>query len=116
VRRSWENEPSRYEAIFEEIGEIVEQARQVIQTGQPWALGKLMDANHAFLQQLSVSSIELDRLVDASREAGASGAKLSGGGKGGNMIALVDTARAEQVTRALLDNGAVGVIMTVIGA
>jgi mevalonate kinase len=116
VRRSWENEPSRYEAIFEEIGEIVEQARQVIQTGQPWALGKLMDANHAFLQQLSVSSIELDRLVDASREAGASGAKLSGGGRGGNMIALVDTARAEQVTRALLDNGAVGVIMTVIGA
>lgn len=116
VRRGWENEPSRYEAIFDEIGGIVERARQAIQTGQIGSLGKLMDANHAFLQQLSVSSIGLDRLVDASREAGASGAKLSGGGKGGNMIALVDADRAEQVTQALFDNGAIGVIMTVIGA
>ncbi len=54
------------------------------------ALGPLMNDNHQVLQQMDVSSPELDTLVEAAREAGALGAKLSGGGRGGNMIALVE--------------------------
>ena len=48
-----------------------------------------MDENHALLQEIGVSCPELDALVAAARAAGALGAKLSGGGRGGNMIALV---------------------------
>ena len=49
-----------------------------------------MDENHRLLQEIGVSCPELDALVAAARAAGALGAKLSGGGRGGNMIALVN--------------------------
>jgi mevalonate kinase len=73
-----------------------------------------MDANHALLQHLTVSSPELDRLVESARSAGASGAKLSGGGRGGNMIALVEKDRAAQVAEALMSAGAKRTIVTEI--
>ena len=52
-------------------------------------LGYIMDEAHEVLSSLAVSSPELDRLVAAARRAGAAGAKLTGGGRGGCMIALV---------------------------
>jgi mevalonate kinase len=75
-------------------------------------LGVLMDENHALLQQMTVSSPELDHLVDTARKAGALGAKLSGGGRGGNMIALVDPEIAENVSLALKEAGAKNTIIT----
>jgi mevalonate kinase len=56
----------------------------------------------------------LDHLVDAARNAGALGAKLSGGGRGGIMIALVVQLRAESVAEALLSAGAKRAIVTEI--
>jgi mevalonate kinase len=56
----------------------------------------------------------LDKLVIAARDAGALGAKLSGGGRGGNMIALVEQARAESVAGALISAGAKRTIITEI--
>jgi len=61
---------------------------------------------------MTVSSPELDRLVSAARSAGALGAKLSGGGRGGNMIALVNANLAEPVARSMLEAGAQRVIIT----
>jgi len=62
---------------------------------------------------MGVSSVELDRLVTAARNAGASGAKLSGGGRGGNMIALVeDKADAEKVAQAIMSAGAKQTLIT----
>ena len=54
------------------------------------AVGRLMDENHAQLVEMTVSSADLDHLAGAARAAGALGAKLSGAGRGGNLIALVD--------------------------
>jgi mevalonate kinase len=112
VRRLWQAQRGFYNALFEAIGGLVRAARHALEHGQPELLGRLMDANHTLLQQLTVSSPELDRLAAAARKAGASGAKLSGGGRGGNMIALVDAHRAEAVSAALLDSGAVHTIIT----
>ncbi len=75
-------------------------------------LGGLMDENHALLQEIGVSCPELDALVAAARSAGALGAKLSGGGRGGNMIALVTDEMAPQVADTLRAAGAVNVIVT----
>jgi mevalonate kinase len=61
---------------------------------------------------LTVSSPELDKLVDAARKAGALGAKMSGGGRGGNMIALVAPDLAESVTRSMQEAGAKNIILT----
>jgi mevalonate kinase len=86
----------------------------VLASGQPDALGSLMADNHALLQDLQVSSPALDRLVQAAQQAGALGAKLSGGGRGGNMLALVASETREAVAAALLAAGAVRVIHTVV--
>ena len=90
VHRLWENDRPRWEGIFTQVGQIVDEARHAIEYGRIKELGQLMDQNHALLQQMTVSSPELDKLVQAARGAGALGAKLSGGGRGGNMIALAD--------------------------
>jgi mevalonate kinase len=60
---------------------------------------------------MRVSSRELDALVEAARAAGALGAKLSGGGRGGNMIALVDESNADAVAAALQAAGATNTIV-----
>jgi mevalonate kinase len=61
---------------------------------------------------MTVSSTELDTLVTAARQAGALGAKMSGGGRGGNMIALVKPDTADTVSRSLQEAGARNTIIT----
>ena len=103
VRQKWINDPERYDQIFKSIGEISKNAMELIQTGSPAMLGSLMDENHSLLQSLEVSTPELDNLVNAARKAGALGAKLSGGGLGGIIIALIEEGGdqiAEEVTQA----------------
>ncbi len=116
VRAAWQAEPERFERLFAAVGRIAEEARGAIEAGRPAVLGGLMDENHALLQQMGVSCPTLDRLVAAARAAGAAGAKLSGGGRGGNMIALVqDEAQAAYLARALEAAGAVRTIIATIG-
>ena len=114
VRRLWMNDKSRWETIFDKIGEVAFTARRAIEAGKPEVLGELMNENHTLLQKLTVSSPELDRLVEAARDAGALGAKLSGGGRGGNMIALVELENAEVISSALREAGARNTILTQI--
>ncbi len=101
VRQRWQADPAHYEALFDQIGGLVEQARQAIEAGLVAALGALMDRNHALLQEMGVSTPELDGLVQAARQAGACGAKLSGAGGGGSVVALVQPERAAAVQAAL---------------
>jgi mevalonate kinase len=112
VRRLWMHDKAGAETLFDKIGEIAFTARRAIEAGKSELLGELMDENHALLQTLTVSSTELDHLVEAAREAGAIGAKLSGGGRGGNMIALVKPDVAESVSLALKETGARRTIIT----
>ncbi|HSD83362.1 MAG TPA: mevalonate kinase [Anaerolineae bacterium] len=114
VRQGWESDRAWYEARFDQIGAIVQQARSAIESGAIDQLGPLMDQNQALLRELDVSSVELERLISAAQRAGASGAKLVGGGRGGNMIALVDDHNVAAVTAALKNTGAVSVIVTEI--
>jgi mevalonate kinase len=112
VRKAWQEEPERYEGMFDVIGEIVFQARNAIESGRIETIGMLMNENHNILAQLGVSSPELDHLTTAAREAGAMGAKLCGGGRGGNIIALGTQENAPIISRALEDAGAVQTITT----
>lgn len=112
VRQLWMNDKARWEAVFDGVADVSFAARRVIEEGWVDMLGTLMDENHALLQQMTVSSPELDRLVEAARSAGALGAKMSGGGRGGNMIALVDAEMAETVARSLEEAGAKNTIIT----
>jgi mevalonate kinase len=114
VRSLWEADRPRWEQVFDAIGEIASKARRAIEAGNWRVLGALMNENHVLLQELSVSSAELDVLVHAARAAGALGAKLSGGGRGGNMIAVIEDENAEAISAALTAAGAAGVIITTV--
>jgi mevalonate kinase len=112
VQKAWQEETERYEHLFDKIGDISQAARKAITAGLPSEMGPLMDQNQDLLRQASVSSPELDRLVQAAKSAGALGAKLSGGGRGGNMIALVEEGTASAVMQALQAAGAVRTLLT----
>ncbi len=115
VRRGWQAEPQRYERLFAALGSLTRAARQAIEGGHPRRLGPLMNEAHGLLREMGVSSPELDRLVQAARQAGALGAKLSGGGRGGNMIALVPPEGAEAVLLAMRKAGAARVLTSEVG-
>ncbi len=114
VRRQWQADTARFEAIFAGCGRIARQARQAIESGDVVQVGRLMDENHRLLQEMTVSSAALDGLVLAARQAGALGAKLSGAGRGGNMIALVTMEGETAVSQALQQAGARSVLTSVI--
>jgi mevalonate kinase len=115
VRAVWQANPKKYEHLFAAIGDIVKSARQFIEGGNPEGLGRLMDENHALLREIGVSSPELEQLVLSAKDAGALGAKLSGGGRGGNMIALVPMALATQISSAMRSSGATHTLISQVG-
>lgn len=115
VRVGWEQDRARYERLFDGIAALVGKARQAIEQGSVALLGEHMSENQELLRALHVSSPEIERLVDAALGAGAGGAKLSGGGRGGNVIALVDSLAVETVCSALQAAGANRVIVTKVG-
>ena len=99
------------------IGDIVRKGEAVLGTGDHERLGELMDFNHGLLSALGVSSRSLDSMVWAARDADAHGAKLTGAGGGGCIVALDETDDAltalkytpgcEDVFRAELDTDGV---------
>ncbi len=115
VRRAAEADPEGYAALFATVGEIANHARDALARGDARRVGTLMSENHALLQKMEVSCRTLDTLVQAAHEAGAWGAKLSGGGRGGNMLALAANAEAaEAIAVALQRAGAVRTIITTL--
>lgn len=112
LRKLWEADKPKWESLFDEVAELVSAAKIHIERGTWKELGWLMNRNHVLLQEMTVSSPELDRLVTAACKAGALGAKMSGGGRGGNMITLVTPDMAEAVSRSLIEAGARSTIIT----
>lgn len=90
------------------LGDLAEQAKHYLETNQPEPLGTVMSQAHTLLADLGVSSTDLNRLVEAAMNAGALGSKLTGGGRGGCMIALAGSEEeAKVISKALEDAGAV---------
>ena len=108
--------PEPHTALFRGIGALVEQGFKALETGEIELVGTLMDRNHGYLQELGVSIDELDALVDIARSAGALGAKLSGAGAGGFMIAAVTPTTIDDVATALREAGAIHTLSTQVHA
>lgn len=114
VRERWQRDREAYNRLFDAIGAVVREVRRLLEQGDQRRLGAALDHNQALLARLGVSSPELERLIGAARDAGALGAKLSGGGGGGIMLALVERDRRDQVERALLHAGAARVTAAIV--
>ena len=100
VRTAWEGHKTRYEAIFEQMGQLTRAATEALGNARFQELGQLMNLCQGYLNALQVSTPELEELIHLSRANGALGAKLTGGGGGGAMIALCPDAQ-KQVAEAI---------------
>lgn len=109
VRRQWQAKPDYFDSLFGRCGRLAQRARVALTAGNLLELGALMTLNHVQLRRMTVSSRELDDLVDNALRAGAHGAKLSGAGRGGIMLALVDSENETAVQDALEATGAASV-------
>lgn len=96
---------SRYPRVIDYVmkaaREIASRAIDALRDGDLETLGDLMNINHALLCGLGISDESLEWLINAARRAGALGAKLTGAGGGGCMIALAENERLEQVLEAI---------------
>lgn len=108
VRQLREFQTEFINGVLEAIGNFVYKAMDAIKNKNVEELGRLMTYNHYYLNQLEVSNSRLDRIVNAAWVAGALGAKLTGGGMGGCVIALTHTAdEAQKVEEAMKAAGAI---------
>lgn len=80
--------PEKYNPIFNQAENVAFAGRKALEAYDLKKVGELMNENHRLLQEIGVSSRELDILVDLARKQGAFGAKLTGGGGGGCMVAM----------------------------
>ncbi len=96
--------PQVTKRVFDLIETIVDQAVDHLEHGRLPEIGDLMNFNHGALSALGVVSSENERMVSLAREAGALGAKVTGAGFGGAMIALAP-GRGDKVQAALRDHG-----------
>lgn len=93
--------PSIIKPLLKIGGKIALRAVKALETGDLYALGELMNINHGLLCAVGVSDVSLERLVYAARGADALGAKLTGAGGGGCMIALTKPNKCGQVVDAI---------------
>lgn len=105
VRRWLDKQPRRRMAYFEAIGTLARTAIPLLERGEWAELGRLINLNQLLLEKIGVSCPELDALIDAALNAGAWGAKLSGSGGGGIMVALTPAEARQDVVRAIIAAG-----------
>ena len=89
VARFKEARPGHFSDLIQEAANLGRNARLALESGDGVGLGAVMDQGHALLQRVGVSNDRLDEMVAFCRLQGALGAKLTGGGGGGCMLALV---------------------------
>jgi len=105
VRHIREYYPSIIDPIIRTGGKIALDAVEALKRGDMATVGELMNINHALLGAVGVSHESLERLVYAARRGGALGAKLTGGGGGGCMIALAEAGKLKRVVKAIQQVG-----------
>lgn len=97
--------PAKIELIFKAISGLVEQGKRALLEKDWPLLGKLMNFNQNYLEDLGVSTEKLNSMVSSAKAAGALGAKLSGAGGGDCMIALHNGKNKQAIEKAIIQAG-----------
>ena len=116
VREGRQKDPDKYAEIFKNAEQLVHDARKELEAFNLEKVGAYMNENHALLQQIGVSCRELDMLVDLARDSGAMGAKMTGTGKGGYMVALTPGKEAQERVASAIEAKGFQALRTTIGA
>lgn len=88
VRLRFDRDEERYGALFDQIDEISRSGAKALLAEQYDELGRLMNICHGLLNAIEVSTPDLENMVAIARASGATGAKLTGAGGGGAIVAL----------------------------
>jgi mevalonate kinase len=107
--------PKKYDPLFKRAEEIAIEGKKALEAGDLKKVGELMNENHSILQGIEVSSKELDMLVDLAKKQGAIGAKLTGGGGGGCMVALTPGKQLQEKVAKAIEKEGFQVLRTKIG-
>jgi mevalonate kinase len=107
--------PEKYNQIFKQAENLTYSGRKALECYGLKKVGELMNENHRLLQEIEVSSGELDLLVDISRKNSAFGAKLTGGGGGGCMVALTPGKELQEKVAVAIEKEGYEVLRTKIG-
>ena len=97
--------PDRYGRLLQEARQVAEEAMAGIEAFDLEKIGRLMDRNQLLLQEAEISCPELDLLIDLCRSAGAGGAKLTGSGGGGCMLALTPGRNLQEKVASAVEAG-----------
>lgn len=114
LRARWEADRATYEALFDAVAAVVARGAESLLRGDLSGLGAAFDENQTLLERLGVSSDEIGMLVAAARTHGALGAKLTGGGAGGAVIALATD--PETLAARLVETTGAQTIVVRVGA
>lgn len=107
IRNKYEEAPEKTESSLQLLEEYTYQVRDALLNGDIPLVGTLLNLAQEELAKLGVSNETIEHLVIEARKAGAYGAKLTGGGRGGCIIALTDTLqKAKELSQILLQKGA----------
>ena len=109
------NYPSVVNDVMSSIGDITRLGEQKLADRDLISVGELMNINQGLLESLGVSDVTLSRLIYAARTAGALGAKITGAGRGGCMLAIATGGKVDHVTQAIAKQGAL-VLTTAISS
>jgi len=107
--------PVKYDSLFNQAEWLALEARKALEDFDLRKVGGLMNENHDLLQEIEVSCKELDYLVKIAREQGAFGAKLTGGGGGGCMVALTPTKKLQEAVATAMEKEGFKVLRAKIG-
>ena len=107
VRQKIKENKQEAEENIARLGDLTRQAKKILQSSKIYGLGPILNSAQDILQDLGVSHPKLDELIETARSAGALGAKLTGSGLGGVIVALAANATdAIHISQALSKNGA----------
>ncbi len=115
VEKQRENDPKLFEARMQQITEQVLQVKEALLSYDLDTVGKIMVENHKILIDMGLSHEKLIHLCDLALNNGAYGAKLTGGGMGGFMIAIVPDKKTQEKISKLMENEGFYTIRATIG-
>ncbi|OIR20283.1 MAG: mevalonate kinase [Marine Group III euryarchaeote CG-Bathy1] len=116
IRELVNTNPDEFEKKFDTIGKLVKKAEQNIENGNIGEIGILMNKNQEILREMELSHPELDTIIEIARKAGALGAKLTGKGGGGNVVAISDSPKTQKMIANAIEGAGYGVCKTKVGA
>ena len=116
IRKLVKKNPNEFEIKFDKIGKLVKESEKSIENGRVDKIGVLMNENQEILREMQLSHPELETIIEIAKKAGALGAKLTGKGGGGNVVAISDKVETQKLIANSIEGAGYRVCKTKVGA